>query len=91
MTISFTPGRLYIPGDDGEWHEHGLAIADGVSFVPLMASTANNYGRPICGTCSDTNQHGEAEGGPVPCNTVRYLAEPLAGKPGYDPSWQVSE
>ncbi len=45
--------------------------------------------RPICLTCSTTDQSGGLDGDPYPCRTLRLLASPYADHENYRAEWAV--
>lgn len=46
-------------------------------------------GQPCCHECGDWNDSFDTLVGPWPCMTVRLLAVPYSGTPGYDEAWRV--
>lgn len=42
----------------------------------------------VCGRCAEDDQAGGRAGDPWPCTTLRLLALPHAGRPGYRQEWR---
>lgn len=45
-------------------------------------------GQFACSTCATTEVAGDLEADPFPCQTVRLLAAPYGGQPGWDDAWK---
>lgn len=42
----------------------------------------------VCGRCAEDDQAGGSVGDPWPCTTLRLLALPYSGRPGYRQEWR---
>lgn len=74
-------------GVDG-WLTAVLAVID--THPPTLGFDGDHLGAEICATCSTEDYAGGLDGDPYPCKTIRLLALPYAGRPGYLEEWRPS-